>query len=145
VPYARTERTFSVLATVVVAASLVVAPLVSAGAAAAPPAEPVPATETSDWVDGDWKCGDAGVAQTREVVTSEHGVDDAGEPTALSSLTTETRNRPFTQDEIAQCRPAPRDSSTSQGDAAHRADSRMLPAAVVAEAADPTASTVERL
>ena len=100
-PYARTERTFSVLATVVVAASLVVAPLVSAGAAAAPPAEPVPATETSDWVDGDWKCGDAGVAQTREVVTSEHGVDDAGEPTALSSLTTETRNRPFTQDEIA--------------------------------------------
>lgn len=85
------------------------------------------------WVDGEWGCGDTEVAQSREVITTEYGRDAAGNPTAVSSLVTETKTRPLTQDEIGQCPLVPGViAATCQGDVPYLTYSLSLPEGFVA-------------
>jgi hypothetical protein len=80
------------------------------------------------WQDGEWECGDTEVTQTREVITTVYGRDDQGDPTAISSLSTEEQTRPLTQDEIGECPLVPGDiAATCQGDVPYLGYSLTLP------------------
>lgn len=105
---------------------------------------PLPNTkiEYGSWQDGEWECSDTEVTQTREVTTTVYEYDEQGNPTAKSSVATETQTRLLTQEELAECPLLPGDiESVCVGDVPYLGYEVILPEGYEADSETPVTIT----